>query len=84
MKSTHLLKNLLPPKFLVLMGCNVFLLLRPVEKTERKDENSFCALGIQEFGYCEMSVFAMGLSRNISLYDKVLLPGRIGKILTST
>ena len=81
MKSAQIRKEFLAPKFLALMSCNIFL-LRQVEK--REDENSCYVLDIQEFGFREISVFAMGLSRNISLCDKDLLPGRIGGILAST
>jgi len=99
MKSAHLLKNFLPPIFFVLMGCTVFLLLRPVKERERKDENSCYALDIQEFSCREISVFAMGISRNMSneisvfaigmsrnmsLCDKALLPRRLNMILAST
>ena len=76
-------KAFLGPKFLGLVGCNIFL-LNSVEERKRKNENICCALDIQEFGYRDLSAFVMGLSRNISFYDKVLLSGKIGRILTST
>ena len=82
MKSAYLLNNFLPPNFFLLrVAMSFFFFVR--WRKERKDENS-CALDIQEF-YCrEMSVFGMGLSRNITSCDKALLSGRICNILTST
>jgi len=63
-------KELLGSEFLILVGCNVFFLLHPVEERERNDENSYCVLNIQEFGCREISVFMMGLSRNISFVTR--------------
>ena len=57
-------KEFLAPKFFVLVGYNVFLLLRSIEGIEKKDENCYCALDIQKFGCREISVFMMDLSRN--------------------
>ena len=52
-----------------------------MEEKERKDGNNHFVLDIQEFVCCEMSDSVISLSRNISLCDKALLPGRIGRIL---
>jgi len=53
-------------------------------KEIEKGESSCLAPSIQESGRREISVFVIGLSRNISVCDEALLAGRIGKILAST
>jgi len=63
----------LTSKFLIIEGCNDFLLLRPVEEVEKKDESD-----------CWASWYSGVRSSWISLCDKTLLSGRIGRILTST
>ena len=82
MKSTHFLKNFLPQIFC--FGGLQCLSFSSSCGGKIKDENGCCSLDIQEFGCREMSIFTMSLSRNISLYQKAMLLGRIGKILAST
>ena len=62
-------KEFLTPNFLFWWIAMSFFFFVQWRK-ERKDGNSCWALHIQEFGYREMLVFAMGLSRNISFCDK--------------
>ena len=62
-------KDLLAFKFLVLVGCNVFLLLRSVEEREGEygdDGNGCWASAAWKSGRNKISDFAMSLSQNIS------------------
>jgi len=65
------------------VGCDVFLLIHPVEEKEEDNGYGCCALDIQEFGCRETLVLAMGSSRKVSFRDEARLSGRIGRALVS-
>ena len=74
----------LASKFLVPMGCNVFLLLYPVEEREGEngDGGNRCqAPAAWESSRRKISVFVMSLLQNISFRDKALLLGMMGRAL---
>ena len=80
-----ILKKLLYSKFLVLVGCNIFLLLCLVEEREGDDgdDGNGCRTSAAwKPGRRKILVFAMSLSQNINFRDKVLLPGRMGRAST--